>query len=211
VLDNNNDGKRSTLTVKNVNITDFDSTGIGAFGPAMLIVGASRITGNYSGGTGITPVGVRFAFSGATGSVTKSTISNAYNGVVVDGASKVIVSGNTIEDATYGVSLLASCIAGYETSSSNKVIGNTFSDMSAFGVDIHNGSGCSASIDKNTISGNRITGARGASMGIGLSAAASGSADRNKITANAIFGFTNGVITSLNATRTSVSKNTWVP
>jgi hypothetical protein len=211
VLDNNNDGKRSTLTVKNVNVTDFDYRGIYAFGPARLIVGASRITGNFSGGTDINPVGVGFAFSGATGSVTKSTISNVFFGVLGSGASKVTVSGNTIEDAFIGVSLSASCSSGYETSSSNKVIDNTFSDISVNGVYLNSGGGgCSTKADKNTISGNRMTAARGASAGIVFSVSP-GAADKNKITGNALFGFSVGVVTDPNATKTSVSKNTWVP
>jgi parallel beta-helix repeat protein len=212
VLDNNNDGKRSTLTVKNVNVTDVDDIGIYAFGPAKLSVVASRITGDLSGGTDINPVGVYFSFSGVTGSVIKSTISNVSYGVFVSGASNVTVSGNTIEDAFfYGVRLSASCIAGNETSSSNKVTDNTFSDMSLNGVSIASfGGGCSSYADKNTISGNRITGNRGGA-GVVLSVNPGASADRNKIAANTIFGFRDGVVTDPNATKTSVSKNTWVP
>lgn len=209
--DDNGDGKPSTLIVKNVDISDFDAMGIFASGPTKLTVIGSSLTGNFSGGTGVSPFGVTFGQIGATGSVTKSTISNVGYGVEIDGASKVSVSGNTINDAGYGVSLSTVCITDEQVANSNKVTGNIMSGITSTGVYFNSSIGGCTHTDLNTISGNRISGASGSNAGVSFSVATGGSANENKITSNAIFGFATDIITDPDATKTSISKNTWIP
>jgi hypothetical protein len=205
------DIKKSVVTIKNVNIVDFDLAGIIATDQVKLTVSGARITGNFSGGAGIPDYGIFFDESGVTGSVTGSTISGVSTGLTLQGASKVTISGNNVYGVAEGVSLRADCTPGEESANLNKITNNTITEVSQYGITIASSGGGCTRADKNTISGNRVTGAFGSSIGVYLTMDPAALADRNKITGNSIFGFNEDINIDLSATNTTVSGNSWIP
>jgi hypothetical protein len=211
LLDYNDDGKQSVLSIKNVNITDFDAVGISVEGSAKLTASKVRVSGDFTGGEYVVGTGIHFTF-GATGSVKDSTISDVYNGVVLlGGISKATFSGNTIAGVETGLLLSAFCYPASEISSSNKIVGNTFIEVHGQGVTIQNpGIGCSYT-SKNTISGNTFNGASGSTNGIFFDVGSGASADKNVITSNIFYGFADEITEDPDATNTKVSGNIWLP
>jgi hypothetical protein len=205
------DIRKAVVTIKNVNIVDFDLAGIIATDEVKLTVSGARITGNFSGGVGIPDYGIFFDESGVTGSVTGSTISGVSTGLTLQGASKVTISGNNVYGVAEGVSLRADCTPGEESANLNKITNNTIAEVSQYGIIIASSGGGCTRADRNSISGNRITGAFGSSIGVYLTMDPAAFADRNRITGNTIFGFNEDIDVDSNATNTTISGNSSIP
>jgi hypothetical protein len=209
LIDENGDGKVSTLTIKNVNVADYDKTGIYARGQTKLNVSNSRVVKDAAS----TPLSIRglWLSDGATGSIKSSTISNAGTGLYLLGAGKVTFSGNIVINAEYGMEIRATCDAYQQSASANKITGNKFAEIANYGVLISSDYAPCSHTDKNTISSNQFSTMAVGGSGIYFMVSPFAFADKNAITGNTFMGFSEIIHEDPETTNTKVSGNIWIP
>jgi parallel beta-helix repeat protein len=176
----------ATLTVENSSVHNYNKNGIVA-----RYAGANLIAiGNYVQGSGpidvIAQNGIELAFSGATGSIKNNTvIDNFYTPNTSSSADillydakengSIVVSGNTLGNSNYAISLFTSSAGTYGDGvsvTSNKIFGTSTFDA----IDV-----CT---NGNTITGNTIFNSY--ESGIHLDASCTGTGTGNAVTGNTI-------------------------